>query len=414
MSPLRVLLVLPDPPIPFGNAAARWFYVLLRGLLERGHRVTAFVSCADSRDVERVRELFPSGEADVRCHVYRERAGLRAKWSTFRRPRSYPFTPELIADLECEITRGYDVLHLEQHWTGWVGLRHAGRALLNVHYLYGIDTADLAVDSYLGRLRHRAVLRAERRVLRHFPRITAVTPRLRDAVAEINPRATVHHVPLGLDLSLYPFEPDGGRADGGPVVGLIGSFSWQPTYTAGQRLVTRLWPAIRARVPGVRLCIAGRDARTALREHLDAPGVEIHENVREIIPYFRGLDVMLYAPSRGSGLKVKVQEAFALGVPVVTTGEGVEGIPAVDGLHAGVCEDDAGLIERTVELLRDPALRTARRVAARALLERHCDAGATVEGIERIHAEMVCSQGARHSRETAPVVSAPDPRTSER
>ena len=55
---------------------------------------------------------------------------------------------------------------------------------------------------------------------------------------------------------------------------------------------------------------------------------------------------MVYAPSRGSGMKIKILEAMAFGVPVVTTSEGVEGFPAVDGVHAGVCEDDAGLIER--------------------------------------------------------------------
>ena len=63
---------------------------------------------------------------------------------------------------------------------------------------------------------------------------------------------------------------------------------------------------------------------------------------------------MVYAPSRGSGMKIKILEAMASGVPVVTTSEGVEGLPAVDGVHAGVCEDDAGLIDRTVALLEDP------------------------------------------------------------
>ena len=65
-------------------------------------------------------------------------------------------------------------------------------------------------------------------------------------------------------------------------------------------------------------------------------------------------------------MKVKIQEAMAFGVPVVTTGEGVEGLSAVDGVHAGICEDDAGLIERTVALLvsterQDRQRRTERR-----------------------------------------------------
>ena len=39
MTARRVVLVLPDPPLPFGNAAARWFWVLVKGLHERGHEV---------------------------------------------------------------------------------------------------------------------------------------------------------------------------------------------------------------------------------------------------------------------------------------------------------------------------------------------------------------------------------------
>src|SRR4029453_11452473 len=58
--------------------------------------------------------------------------------------------------------------------------------------------------------------------------------------------------------------------------------------------------------------------------------------------------------SRGSGMKIKILEAMAFGVPVVTTSEGVEGLPAEDGVHAGVCDDDDGLIERAVDLLQDP------------------------------------------------------------
>src|SRR5437667_137359 len=43
MKHLRIVLVLSEPPLPFGHAVGRWFYVLLRGLVNRGHQVRAFV-----------------------------------------------------------------------------------------------------------------------------------------------------------------------------------------------------------------------------------------------------------------------------------------------------------------------------------------------------------------------------------
>ena len=82
--------------------------------------------------------------------------------------------------------------------------------------------------------------------------------------------------------------------------------------------------------------------------------------------------MFLYAPSRGSGMKIKILEAMAFGVPVVTTGEGVEGLPAVDGVHAGVCEDDAGLIERHRRPAGRPRPAEPPCRAARRLIETFC------------------------------------------
>ena len=48
------------------------------------------------------------------------------RWRTIRRPYSYMFGPELRRDLAAELARGFDVLHLEQLWSGWLGLGHAG------------------------------------------------------------------------------------------------------------------------------------------------------------------------------------------------------------------------------------------------------------------------------------------------
>jgi glycosyltransferase involved in cell wall biosynthesis len=301
-----------------------------------------------------------------------------------RQPFSYAFGPGLRAELRTELERGFDVLHLEQLWGGWLGLDHPERSVLNIHYLFDIDFSDRPPDSLAERARRVMTSRAERYLLRHYPTITTLTPRLTERVHQISPRSNVQTVPLGLDASLYPFEPSDapGRA---PTVGLIGSFHWHPTYWAGVRLLTRLWPEIKRRVPEARLLIVGRRARSALGSLAEGPDITLAEDVPDTFPFFRSMDLLLYAPVRGSGMKVKVLEAFALGVPVVTTSEGIEGLPAEDGVHAGLAEDDAGLVERSVALLRDPALRSARRLVARALLESFCGPGPTLDALERVY-----------------------------
>jgi glycosyltransferase involved in cell wall biosynthesis len=186
---------------------------------------------------------------------------------------------------------------------------------------------------------------------------------------------------------MYPFSP--ADPEGPLTVGIIGTFSWQPTHRAANRVLLKLWPRIKTALPDARLLIVGRDARKFFSAHEKPNEIEIVENVPDIIPYFKRLHVLLYPPEHGSGVKVKVQEAMALGVPVVTTTDGTEGIPAQAGVHVGLSDDDAGLVARAIELLRDPAARRARRTAARTLIEVEFSPEGSVGAILKHHEAIV-------------------------
>ena len=169
MRPLRIVLVMIEPPLPFGNAAARWFYVLLKGLVERGHNVTAFAACAKPGDIAAARDLFPSPAFDLRPYPIVPDRGFAGKWRTLRKPFSYMFSREFTRDLDATLAGGFDVLHLEQLWSGWLGLRHVEKALVNVHYLLEIDLA-LERPNRLGAWKDRVLgLVTERRMARAYP-----------------------------------------------------------------------------------------------------------------------------------------------------------------------------------------------------------------------------------------------------
>ena len=387
MTPLRIVVVFLEAPVPFGNAAARWYSVLLRELVARGHSVTAFAACGKASEMDEARRLFPSPAYDLRLYAFPARSGLRSKLETLRRPHSYMFSAELKRDLELELARGFDVLHFEQLWTGWLGLRHRDKAIVNVLSLYALDLAGARTAGVRERIRRRLMLVGEARLLRAFPRFFTLSDRLSEAIRTANPAASVCVVPLGIDAALYRYTPDAERT-GEPVVSAIGSMGWYPTRSAAVRLITKLWPEIKRRVPAAKLQLVGWGARSALAEYCDLPDVIVAENVPDARPYFERTSVLLYAPGRGSGMKVKILEALAYGVPVVTTAEGIEGLPAVDGVHVGVCEDDAGLIARTVKLLGDPAAQIRQRAAGRALVESHCGPPSTVDGVEAVYRAM--------------------------
>jgi glycosyltransferase involved in cell wall biosynthesis len=385
---LRVVVAMIEPPLPFGNAAARWFYVLLRELVARGHRVTAFAACSKPKEIEDARKLFPAPVYDLRLYPFPDRRGLGAKLDSLRRPYSYMFSDQFRRDLDAALARGFDVLHLEQLWAAWLGLPHRDRALVNVHHLVWIDLENAGMPTLKGRFDRWLMFHAERRLVRSMTHFRSCSPRLVPEMLAVNPAAKITTVPVGIDPGQYEYIPDD-RRPAEPVVSVIGNMTWYPTYSAAVRLVTRLWPEVKKRVPAAKLQLVGWGARSAMKNYLGMPDLTVAENVPDIRPYFERTGVMLYAPGRGSGMKIKILEALGFGVPVVTTSEGVEGLPAQDGVHAGVCEDDAGLIERAAGLLLDPARQNRQRAAGRALLESHCGPGPTVDAIERIYAGML-------------------------
>jgi glycosyltransferase involved in cell wall biosynthesis len=385
MKSLRIILVINSPPLPFGKADSRWYYVLLKGLVAKGHRVTVFVACNTLEDIAKSQAIFPSPQYDSRCYLIpTQNQGLIGKIKTIQQPYSYVFSSKLRQDLAAELTQPYDILHLEQLWTGWLGLKNLEKAVINIHYLFSLDGTFENSKSLQTQLIKFFTYRAEKKLLKAFPKIITLSDRLSKHIQQINPQAEIYTVPLGIDFSLYPFSANK-QINQQPIVGLIGSFNWTPSYTAAERLLTRLWPQIKNRVPHAKLQIVGRSAKEAMAKFTNVEDLEVYQDVPDTLPYFTNMDVMLYAPVSGSGMKVKVMEAFALGTPVVTTSEGVEGIPAEDGIHAGICEDDQGLIDRTVELLNYPHLQQERRIKARELLESYCSPQLTVEQIAKVY-----------------------------
>lgn len=398
---MHIVLAMIEPPLPFASAAGRWYYVLLRGLVKRGHRVTAFACCGKPAEIEAARVLFPPPLYDLRLFPMGVHRGWRARLHTLRRPFSYMYDEDLRKEFQVVLKQGCDVIHLEQLWSAWLGIGHEAKVLVSLHYLLEIDFAEVR-PSTLSDWRYRMLeAYAERRLLGRFRHFRACTDRIANVVTRRNPEADVSVVPFGIDTSLYAYRPDHLRPRE-PMVTMIGNMAWTPSRTAAERLLTRLWPGIKARVPEAKLRIVGWEAkRTLARLRHDAmPDVEVLENVPRIQPYFEDASVLLYAPGQGSGMKIKIQEAMAYGVPVVTTSEGVEGLPASDGVHAGICDDDAGLIDRTVALLSDSWRQDRQRLAARQLIETFCSPVTTLDAIEAIYAKIIVTNlSGLHSQE---------------
>jgi glycosyltransferase involved in cell wall biosynthesis len=392
---VRIVVVTPAVPDPFGDTAARWFYVLITELVARGHDVVALVATeeADERLAEAKQWLARhSGQLTLHCHRLKvDSVALRRKWQNLVRPRSEVLQDSAFtAHLRQELEQGYDVLHLEQISTGWLGL-NVPRSLLNVHYF---DVIDWAGREDMG-LRERKALWQARRATKHLlhgiDNVRLLTPRLKEMAESINPAGHYWVVPLALDTALYQMPPPVQE----PVVGLIGSMHWEPSRSAAKRLIARIWPLVKQRIPGAKLYIAGWNAAQYLEEYSSLPDLTLVNNLAHPSEFFSKAAVMVYAPSRGSGMKVKVMESMAYGVPVVTTWEGVEGIDYEDGRDCWIAETDEDLAGKVCRLLENSAERQQMREAARTLIEERYSPRPVVDKMVSVYEQLIGSSKAR-------------------
>jgi glycosyltransferase involved in cell wall biosynthesis len=388
---VRIIVVTPAVPHPFGDTAARWFYVLITELVARGHEVVALVATEepDERIAEAKQWLSKrDGKLTFHCHRLKvDSALLRRKWQNLMRPRSeIQQDPEFTALLRRELARSYDVLHLEQMSTGWLGL-NVPRALLNVHYF---DAIDWAARENMG-LRDRKALwqarRATKHLLHRINNVRLLTPRLKEMAESINPGGRYWVVPLALDPALYTMPAMVTE----PTVGLIGSMHWEPSRSAAERLITRIWPLVKRQVPLAKLYIAGWSAAEYLGKYSSQPDLTLADNLKHPSEFFSQTAVMVYAPSRGSGMKVKVMESMAYGVPVVTTWEGVEGIDYQNGRECWVAETDEELAGKVRLLLQNFAERQHMRNAARILIEERYSPRPVIDKMVSVYEQLITS-----------------------
>jgi glycosyltransferase involved in cell wall biosynthesis len=384
---MKIIIATPAVPHPFGDTAAKWFFVLIKELLKRGHDVVSLTAGGDPRvrvcEAEQLlRQSGANGHLKFVYHPLQTDCGLLArKYYSLRQPYSeFLRDRKFMDEVRLALAEGYDIFHLEQLFTGWAGLG-IPRALLNIHHFEIIDWEDRHLQCLAERKALLQMKRATAQIVRQTENMRMFSPRLLEKARSINPRAHYWVLPFALDMSQYLMPP----FVQAPILGLIGSMHWVPSRSAGERLLTRIWPLVKSRVPAAKLLIAGWNSVKYLGKYLPLPDVEIKENLPHPSDFFSRVAVMAYAPSRGSGMKIKVMESMAYGVPVVTTWEGVEGLEYENGVHCWVAEEDEVLADRISLLLTNLQARQCMREAARSLIDDHYSARPVVDRLLDIY-----------------------------
>jgi glycosyltransferase involved in cell wall biosynthesis len=170
----------------------------------------------------------------------------------------------------------------------------------------------------------------------------------------------------------------------------LGALDWRPNLDAIQILLDDVFPAVRAQAPTARLSIVGRSPPEWLRHRVASLAfADLYADVADVRPYLGDCGVMAVPLRIGGGSRLKILEALASGLPVVSTRIGAEGLHLENGRHLTVVERTEDMAHALVDCIRVPE--EARRMAeqGRRLVRDRYDWDVLADKLEKVWESVV-------------------------
>ena len=138
----------------------------------------------------------------------------------------------------------------------------------------------------------------------------------------------------------------------------LGSFDWSPNLEGLRWFLDRVWPGLSQEAgPHLEFHIVGSNPPPDVSAVAQRGSVHVHGYVDDISDLKRRSDVLIAPLFSGSGVRVKVVEGLATGLPVVTTPKGIEGLTAAPGRDLLLAENEEEFAAALVRLAAEPELR---------------------------------------------------------
>jgi len=158
-------------------------------------------------------------------------------------------------------------------------------------------------------------------------------------------------------VDLYAFAPSERSDLGEPILLYIGSMNYYPNIDAVQFFFAKMYEPLRQELPDIRVQIVGHDPPLQIQDLAQLPGVEVTGSVPDVRPYYDQATVFIVPLRLGGGTRLKIVEAMAMDLPVVSTTVGAEGLEIHPGENILIANDAPAFTESVLRLLRDASLR---------------------------------------------------------
>jgi sugar transferase (PEP-CTERM/EpsH1 system associated) len=167
--------------------------------------------------------------------------------------------------------------------------------------------------------------------------------------------ASVSYVPTGVDTGYFQRSTDYSSKEFDMI--FMGSMDWLPNIDAVTFFISEILPQVRKAKPDAKFAIVGRNPPPAIiRLTQDDPNIVVTGRVADVRPYLEAASVFVVPLRIGGGTRLKIYEAMAMEMPVISTTVGAEGLPLRPDREIVIADDPALFAASTVKLLIDKEL----------------------------------------------------------
>jgi glycosyltransferase involved in cell wall biosynthesis len=197
--------------------------------------------------------------------------------------------------------------------------------------------------------------------------IISVSALEKEWFAQFNPPGKVLLMPAGFSNEIEALAPLGAKAR----ILHVAPLDWVPNAEGLRWFLEKVLPAVRHENPLVEVDVVGRNPPEYLvAPFRQDPSVHFHGFVEDLSPFEKAASCLIVPLMAGGGVRIKILNAMAQGLPVVTTAVGCEGLPVQDGQHVLLADSPEGFARALVKILRAGPEVERMRLAAQGLVER--------------------------------------------
>ncbi|MCS6807773.1 MAG: glycosyltransferase family 4 protein [Bacteroidota bacterium] len=282
----------------------------------------------------------------------------------------------------------FDIVHLDHTLMSWyaavvAAYRRSASCILpkvvlrthNVEYIIQERLAEretIMLKRWYRRYEASLLREFEQRAMEYCDGVIAITSRDAERIRRLGYAKPLAVVPAGVNTTLYTIQ--NAVLSDSPLHSVqlcyIGGMDWIPNVEAMRYFVEKVMPCVRQALPNCTLHIAGKHMNDEILHFARKyPDVFAYEDVPSAKEFLQARDILVVPLLSGGGMRLKIIEAMALGVPVISTRVGVEGIAACDGEHVVLAETPEEFVRAIQQLCFDASMRRRIVQAARTLVE---------------------------------------------